>query len=114
MFGEFPFIPAQASNPVAGFYRFDFGLHSRNNFFDRGRIRELDAVKLVDSTLGNMRMRVDQARRDGVALKVNDAQGASLALELKDFGIGSNFDDHATADCESLHYGIFRIDGENV
>jgi hypothetical protein len=59
-------------------------------------------------------MRVDQAGSDSVALKVNDAQPTSLALELEHIGISTNLHDHTAADRQGLGYGIFRIDRKDV
>ena len=82
VFGELAFVPAGAADPFARLHESDLGLDPGDDFSYRSRIRELDAVEFFDACLSDVGVGIDQARRCGTTVEVDDAGAGCIAGEF--------------------------------
>src|SRR5215813_11581083 len=110
MLNKFAFVPAGAANPFTRFEHGGLFADEFNHVLDAGDFAECDVVKnggFVEVTVG-----IDQARRDGQAVEIENF--CRLWRDPANFVVAADRRDFAVMNRESLSYGVFCVDGNNV
>src|SRR5580658_873048 len=102
VFGKLALVPPGAVDPFAGLEESDLRLDTGDDFNNRSSIGKPDSEEFIDAPIGNVSVSVDEARSGGVALEIDNSHAGGFACEFQDFGVGTDFHNHAVADGDGL------------
>ena len=113
-FGKFTFVPTRAGHPFAGFQLGHFIFYAGHNFSHRRCVGEPNAKKFIDSSVGNMSVRIDESGCRGAPVKIDDASARILACKFQDFRVGTDLHDDAATNGDGLRHRVLGVNCEDV
>src|SRR5215831_2815638 len=114
VFSELALVPSVAGNPFAGFDLSHLRFDATKDLTYRGGIRKLHAVELFDTSIGNMRVRIDKTRCGRSPVEIDDANAGTIPCKLQNFGVTANFYDGPVPYGYGLRYRILFIHGQDM
>jgi hypothetical protein len=109
--GEFAFVPSIALQPCARRQAGESGLHAANGLLHARHVAQVHVVEIIDSSLRDVRMGVDESGGGGTPAQV-DAPGGG-PRETQDRLVRPGGDDLPAAHRQRFDDGVARIHGDD-